>query len=326
MNSGLPKIVVLDDWEHAMRDLVDWGPIRRGAQVSIHSSRLRGPALDDALAGANVLVLLRERTPVDADLIRSLPGLRRIVYTGARNRTLDIDAARAAGIDVVNTRGGPAKAGTCEITWALILAAKHRLMDIALRPDQTQWRHAETWLAPTLDGKRLGLIGLGEIGQRVAAVGQAFGMEVVTWSPNMTDERAAAHGATHLRLEELLKTSNIVSLHLVPSPPTRHLLNAERLALMRPDSLLVNTSRAELIDTAALVHALESGRVGYAALDVFDEEPLAADHPLIRLSNVLLTPHHGFVSKEVMETFAKDVEQHLIDYLDTQPTQPDPPG
>src|SRR5690606_8766830 len=164
---------------------------------------------------------------------RSLPDLKRIIFTGAQNRTLDVEAAKAAGIDVVNTQGGPAKANTCEITWALILAAKHRLMDIALRPGQTAWRQSSTWLAPNLDGKRLGLVGLGEIGQRVAAVGRAFGMDVVTWSPHMTPERAAVHDATAVTLEELLEASDVVSLHLVPSAATRHLLDARRLALMK---------------------------------------------------------------------------------------------
>lgn len=131
----------------------------------------------------------------------------------------------------------------------------------------------------------------------------------------MTPERASAHGVIAVGLDELLCSADIVSLHLVPSPATRHLLNAERLALMKPESLLVNTSRAELIDTDALVHALRSGQVGFCALDVFDEEPLRADHPLLSLPNALLTPHHGFVCKEVMETFAKDVEQHLVNHL-----------
>lgn len=315
MSSTRPKIVVLDDWENALRDLVDWDRIRLSADVEIHSRHLEGSALSDALAGVNVLVLLRERTAVDAGLINSLPTLKRIVFTGARNRTLDVEAAQAAGIDVVNTRGGPSKASTCELTWALILGAKQRLLDTALRPGRPQWRNAETTLAPTLEGKRVGLIGLGDIGQRVAAVGRAFGMEIVTWSPHMTAERAAQHQATHLPLQELLATSDVVSIHLVPSAPTRHLLNADRLALMQPHSVLVNTSRAELIDTDALVQALVAGRPGFAALDVFDDEPLAEDHPLISLPNVLLSPHHGFVCKEVMQAFAEDVEKHLTDFL-----------
>lgn len=315
MNRSRPKIVVLDDWENALREQVNWERFRPVADVHIHAQNLRGAALEQALDGANVIVLLRERTPLDAARIRSIPGLQRIVCTGARNRTVDTDAAQAEGIDVVYTKGGPSKASTCELTWALILAGKHRLMDIALRPDRPAWRQAQTWLAPTLEGKRLGLVGLGEIGQRVAAVGKAFGMDIVTWSPHMTAARAAEHGVAAVSLEQLLGSSDIISLHLVPSPPTHHLLNAERLALMKRSSLLVNTSRAELIDTTALVDALRSSQIGFCALDVYDEEPLPADHPLLGLPNALLSPHHGFVCKEVMNAFATGVERHLADFL-----------
>lgn len=314
-NGERPKIVVLDDWENALHDLVDWQTLRRHADVDIHRQALRGVQLEQAVADASVLVLLRERTPVDAQLIAAMPRLKRIVCTGARNRTLDAQAAQAAGITIVHTRGGPSKASTCELTWALILAAKQRLMDVALRTDRRQWRPAQTWLAPTLAGKCLGVIGLGDIGQRVAAVGRAFGMDVVAWSPHMTAERAAAHGATSVPLPELLQTCDVVSLHLVPSPPTRGLLDAQKLALMPPHSILVNTSRAELIDTPALVHALQSGRPGFCALDVYDDEPLPQDHPLLSLPNVLLTPHLGFVCREVMTAFAEDVQRHLVEYL-----------
>jgi len=315
MNTVRPKIVVLDDWENALRDHVDWTTIRSHAQVSINNKSLRGNELTKSLSDANVLVLLRERTAVDATLIQMMPSLRFIICTGAHNRTLDIEAAKAAGIQVAYTRGGPSKANTTELTWALILAAKHRLTDIALTAAHSTWRSPETVLSNVLEGQRLGLIGLGEIGQRVAAVGKAFGMEVVAWSPHLTPERTQPHGVAAVSLEDLLSTSDIVSLHLVPSPATRHLINAERLKLMKKDSTLVNTSRAELIDTAALTQALQSRAIGMCALDVFDTEPILPDHPLLSLSNALLTPHHGFVCKEVMTTFAMDVEKHLHGYL-----------
>lgn len=315
MSHVQPSIVVLDDWENALRDHVDWTTIRSRAEVSIYNVNLRGDALIQALNDVHVMVLLRERTPVDATLIQALPALRLIVCTGAQNRTLDVEAARRAGIQVVYTAGGPSKANTTELTWALILAAKHRLTEIALSRTRPTWRGPTTQLPNVLEGRRLGLIGLGSIGQRVAAVGKALGMEVAAWSPNLTPERAQPHGAIALSLEELLRTSHIVSLHLVPSPATHHLINAQRLRLMRPDSILVNTSRAELIDTTALIEALQHRHIGGCALDVFDAEPLAPDHPLQGLSNVLLTPHHGFVCKEVMSAFATDVHKHLLDYL-----------
>jgi len=315
MDTARPKIVVLDDWENALRDHVDWTEIRSRAEVSICPHSLRDEVLIRAVADADILVLLRERTPVDAALIQAMPSLRLIVCTGAHNRTLDIEAAEAADIQIAYTRGGPSKASTTELTWALILAAKHRLTDIALTSTRATWRQPETVLPSVLEGQRLGLIGLGEIGQRVATVSQAFGMEVVAWSPHLTPERTQPFGVTCVSLEELLSTSDAISLHLVPSPATRHLINAQRLRLMKKDSILVNTSRAELIDTAALVKALQTRTIGMCALDVFDKEPISADHPLLSQPNALLTPHHGFVCKEVMTTFAADIEKHLREYL-----------
>jgi phosphoglycerate dehydrogenase-like enzyme len=190
-----------------------------------------------------------------------------------------------------------------------------------LAPSRPAWRDPArvAFLPPVLHGQRLGLVGLGQIGQRVAAVGRALGMEVVTWSPHMTPERAAEHGALSVTLEELLGASRVVSLHLVPSPPTRKLLNRERLASMREDSILVNTSRADLVDTDALVDALRAGRPGFGAFDVFDTEPLPADHPLLSLKNVLLTPHYGFVAEPVFQEFARGVRRNLDAWLAGEP-------
>jgi phosphoglycerate dehydrogenase-like enzyme len=183
-----------------------------------------------------------------------------------------------------------------------------------------EWRPSTAVpLAGVLHGQTLGLIGLGEIGGRVASVGNALGMKVVTWSPRMTPERALEKGALSVSLEELLGTSRVVSLHLVPTPPTRHLLNAERLALMRPDSLLVNTSRSALVDGAALVKALEKGQPGFAALDVFDAEPLPLNDALRQLPNVLLTPHLGFVTEPVYQRFAAGVTECLEAWLAGKP-------
>jgi phosphoglycerate dehydrogenase-like enzyme len=178
------------------------------------------------------------------------------------------------------------------------------------------WRPIESRaLGGVLHGQTLGLIGLGEIGSRVARVGQAFGMQVLTWSPNMTPERAAAHGVQAVSLETLLAQSKIVSLHLVPSPASRGLLNAERLASMRDDAILVNSSRSALIDHQALCAALRIGRPAFAAMDVFDVEPLPADDPLRTLPNTLLTPHLGFVTEPVFARFAQGVAEGLLAWL-----------
>jgi phosphoglycerate dehydrogenase-like enzyme len=315
--NGKPSIVVLDDWENGLRELVDWGDVRKHADVAVHNTMLRGEALADALQDAQCLVLIRDRTPMGRELLQRLPRLRHIVFTGTRNKTLDLQAAQELGIQVSHTEWGPSKASTCEMTWSLILAATRRLPQLMLTPSRTVWRDPDTvsFLPCVLHGQRLGLVGLGQIGQRVAAVGRALGMEVVTWSPNMTPERAGEHGAVSVKLEELLSTSHVVSLHLVPAEGTRRLLNRERLGLMRKNSILVNTSRAELVDTDALVHALQSGRPGFGAFDVFDTEPLAQGNPLLSLPNVLLTPHYGFVSEPVFQEFAHGVRRNIDAWL-----------
>lgn len=311
-----PRIVVLGDAEQALRRLADWSAIDAKADVVVHSQPLHGKALIDALREADAVVLVRDRTPFSAELLSHLPRLRYLIFTGTRNTTLDHEALAARNIPVSHTQWGPSKDSTCEMTWALILAARRQLEQQTAMLRAGQWRSETSQpLAGVLHGETLGLVGLGEIGGRVAKVGLALGMKVITWSPNMTPERAAAHGVEAVTLEHLLAHSGVVSLHLVPSSTTRNLLNAERLATMRSDSLLVNTSRSALIDTAALVEALKQGRPGFAALDVFDVEPLPQDSPLRRLPNVLLTPHLGFVTEPVFQRFAKGVVEHLEAWL-----------
>lgn len=320
MSSGQARIVVLDDSERAMRRLADWRAIDAQAEVTIHHEPLSGTALIDALKDADAVVLMRDRTPFTAELLAQLPKLRYLVFTGTRNAKLDLAALAARDIAVSCTEFGPSKDSTCELTWTLILAATKQLGRHAARLQAGQWRSdAAAALPGTLVGQRLGLIGLGEIGGRVARVGKAFGMDVVTWSPRMTAERAAAQGVAFLPLEELLATSRVVSLHLVVVAATRQLMNAQRLGLMQPGSLLVNTSRSELIDTPALVQALKSGRPGLAALDVFDVEPLPLEDPLRDLPNVLLSPHLGFVTEPVFQRFASGVTECLQAWLADAP-------
>jgi phosphoglycerate dehydrogenase-like enzyme len=314
-----PRIVILDDWERAYPRLADWRDLQSHAQIDIHHQPLRGQALHAVLQSAQVLVLTRDRTPVDRALLTQAPALRCIVFTGTRNNTLDAAAVHEAGITLGHTAWGPSKDSTCELTWTLILAAAKQLPAHQARLLAGQWRPTESLpLLPTLHGQTLGLIGLGEIGGRVARVGQALGMEVITWSPRMTEARAAEKGARFVPLDELLERARVVSLHLVPTDATRGLLNRERLARMRADSVLVNTSRSALIDTPALVEALRAGRPAMAALDVFDEEPLPMDHALRALPNVLLTPHLGFVSEEVFSRFAQGILASLTAWVGGQ--------
>ena len=311
-----PKIAILGDLEQGLRRLGNWQTIDAQADVTVHHLPLQGTALIAALKDADVAVLVRDRTPFDAALLAQLPKLRYLVFTGSRNSTIDLAAFAARGIPVSHTEWGPSKDSTCELTWALVLAATRQLEQQSALLRRGRWR-ADTAepLAGVLHGQTLGLIGLGEIGGRVAKVGQALGMKVITWSPRMTAERAQEKGASFVPLDELLATSQVVSLHLVVTAATQQLLNADKLALMKSGSLLVNTSRSALVDGAALVNALKKGRPGIAALDVFDVEPLPLDDPLRQLPNVLLTPHLGFVTEPVYQRFAAGVTECLEAWL-----------
>jgi phosphoglycerate dehydrogenase-like enzyme len=313
-----PRIVVLDDYEDSLRRTADWKPVESRADVEVHTERLRGDALLEAVRDADAIVVVRDRTPFKAELLAKLPKLKLFIFTGARNTQLDTDALKARGIPVGHTEMGESKASTTEIAWALILAAAKRLEAYMALVRKGGWRDKGP-LPAVLSGERLGLIGFGGIGARVGKIGAAFGMEVVTWSPHMTAERASAGGAKSVSLEELLSTSKVVSLHLVPSPETRKLLDAKRLATMREDSILVNTARSALIDMAALPAALDAGRPAVAALDVYDDEPLGAGAALAQRDDVVLTPHLGFVNEPVFRNFGPGVVANLLAWLDGKP-------
>ena len=261
---------------------------------------------------------MRDRTSVDAALLEAMPNLKYVVFTGTRNAALDLAALRARGVQVSHTEWGPSKESTCELAWTLILAASKRLPPALRALQDGQWRDGGP-LGEVLHGERLGLVGLGEVGRRMARVGLAFGMEVLAWSPHMTPERAAAEGARAVPLEELVQTAKVVSLHLVLSDATRHLFDAARFAQMRPDAIFVNTSRAGLADESALAQALHAGRPGAAALDVYGHEPLPEAHPLRTQANALLSPHLGFVSRQVFERFYGDAAQGVLAWLRGEP-------
>jgi phosphoglycerate dehydrogenase-like enzyme len=313
-----PIIVVLDDFERVARDYTDWSAVDAKAEVRVYREALRGQALLDALLPASAVVLMRDRTPFLADLIDKLPNLKLVHFTGTRNGALDTNALAARGIPVLHTGWGPNKDATTEMTWALILAAQKRVVSQNNALLHGQWRPHDT-LSPVLHGQRIGIAGLGEIGGRVANVAKAFGMEVVTWSPNMTQERAAAKGATSVSFDELVATSHIITAHLVLGPTTRNLFGAAQFGAMRRDAIFVNTSRAGLADEVALAAALKAGRPAMAAMDVFSEEPVPTTHPLVGLPNVVLTPHLGFVCEPVFRKFYGDVVEALTAWLDGKP-------
>lgn len=312
------RIVVLDDYENSYAQLSNWSTIQQKADVTFYKEPLPSSELLPAIQSAHCLVLMRDRTPLTADLIAQLPQLEYVVFTGTRNLALDTEALRTRQIPISHTEWGPSKDSTAELTWALILSASKRVVEQSELLRQQEWRNAHS-LLPVLRGKTLGLIGLGEIGSRVAKVANAFGMRVLAWSPHMTAERAQAAQAEFKSLETLLCESDIVSLHIVAGPTTKGMINKERLAMMKPTAWLVNTSRSTLIDTPALIERLHQGHLAGAALDVFDQEPLPQNHPLRQTPNTLLTPHLGFVARPVFESFTQGVVECLEAWLDGKP-------
>lgn len=318
-----PRIAVCDDWEQCAQNCADWSELQQHADVEILTSAF--PSRDDAirtLQDFDAICLMRERTPFPKEVISQLPRLKRLLFTGERNLSVDSEFAKSRGIEVSGTPGGPNKSSTAEHTWALILAATRRVMPAMSGMAVGNWRTTPAGepypLPDTLDGDRLGIIGLGDIGRRVARIGQALGMEVVAWSQNLTDEKAAACGVRRVDKNELIATSKVISLHLVLSDRTRGTIGPTEYSLMRRDAVLVNTSRAGLIDEHGLIDALESSRPAHAALDVFSTEPLPVGHPFLNHPKVTLTPHLGFVSTPVYETFYKTLVADLLKWVRQQ--------
>jgi phosphoglycerate dehydrogenase-like enzyme len=257
---------------------------------------------------------MRERTPLPARLVERLPKLKLVVTTGRRNSSIDIEAMRRRGILVCNTDSLPTPAA--ELTWALILGLSRHLVTSASDVREGRW---QTTIGTDLAGRTLGIVGLGRIGARVARVGSAFGMDVLGWGRHLTAEDAAAAGARAVSFDDLLRSSDVVTIHVVLSAETRALVGERELTLMKPDALLVNTSRGPVVDTDALVAALKAGRLGGAAVDVFDEEPLPADHPLRSTPRLLATPHIGYVTEGGYRIFYSQVVENIEAFLAGSP-------
>ena len=288
------RVAVLDDYQKVALSIADWKILEPEAEVQAFADNLVDvPHLAERLHTFDAAVLMRERTPFPRALFERLPNLRLIVTAGMRNASIDMAAAAEKGVLVTGTDmlGHP----TAELTWGLIIGLLRHIPFEAAAMRNGLW---QTTLGQGLKGKTLGVIGLGRLGAQVAAVGKAFGMSVIAWSQNLTAERAAAAGVALVTKEKLLESADVVTIHLVLSDRTRGLLGAADLRRMKPTAFLVNTSRGPLVEEAALVDALRTHRIAGAALDVYDQEPLPADHPLRQLDNVLLTPHLGYVLEE----------------------------
>jgi phosphoglycerate dehydrogenase-like enzyme len=302
------KIAILDDYQRVARDLADWARLPAGSDLVVFDRHIADrEELVSALQPFDVIVLMRERTPFPAALLERLPKLRLLITTGGRNASISLEACRARDITVCGT--GTVGTPTAELAWGLILALVKRIPaeDRALRAGAWQ-----TGLTEGLAGKRLGLLGLGKLGTQVARVGQAFGMDVVAWSQNLTPERAAEVGVRRVEKQELFATSDVVSLHLILSDRTRGIVGAGELNAMKPTAWLVNTSRAGLVDGAALLAVLRDRRIAGAGLDVFPVEPLPSDDPLRSLPNVVLTPHLGYVTRENYAVFYRDALEDIL--------------
>lgn len=313
------RCAVLDDYQDVALSSADWSGVRDAVDVVSHRRYFPDrDALVEAIGDCEIVVIMRERTPFPAELFARLPRLRLLITTGMRNASVDLEAAARHGVTVCGTASSSEP--PVELTWALILGlARHLVRESTALRDGGPW---QSTVGMDLHGRRLGLLGLGKIGTKVARIGQAFGMDVAAWSRNLTSERAAAEGVGFVSSkEELLETSDVVSVHLVLSDRTRGLLGAPELRRMRPTAYLVNTSRAAIVDQAALADALRGGWIAGAGVDVFDEEPLGPEHPFRTLPNLLGTPHLGYVTRRNYEGYYRDAVEDIRAYLAGEPVR-----
>ncbi|MFK3970909.1 D-2-hydroxyacid dehydrogenase family protein [Pseudomonas sp. NPDC087358] len=293
------RIAVLDDWQSVAHDVLDWSVLGPIGDVSfLHDYPADTATMVARLKDFNVICVMRERTIFDDALLSQLPDLKLLVSGGMRNAALDLKAAARLGITVVGTESY--KYAAPELTWALIMAVTRNIVDEANSLRAGNW---QIGIGSDLYGKTLGIVGLGSIGQKIARYAQAFDMNVIAWSENLTAERAAEHGVTYVSKQTLFEQSDIISVNLVLSDRSRGLVDADSLNRMKPTAYLVNTARGPIVDEDALIEVLQQKRIAGAALDVYSIEPLPADHPLRSLPNLLATPHVGYVTQNNYRMF-----------------------
>ena len=316
------KIAILDDYQQVAKQSADWSTLPAGTQVDSFAENIGDPAeVIRRLQPYDVVVAMRERTRFNAQVIEGLPNLRLLVSTGARNPSIDAEACARRNVALCSAHGAASgQSSTSEVAWALVLALFKRLpqADKAMRAGGWQ----ETVITGALAGKTLGVVGLGRLGKHVARYGQAFGMNVIAWSPNLTDERAAEASVRRVSKEALFAESDVISLHLVSNATTRGIVGAAEIGAMKPTAYLVNTSRGPLVDEKALISALQERRIAGAGLDVFWTEPLPKDHVVRRLDNVVLTPHLGYVVDENLKRFYENAVKNITAWIAGEPLTP----
>jgi phosphoglycerate dehydrogenase-like enzyme len=313
-NQHSVNIAVLDDYQGVSQSLADWSAVTAQARVVAFNDHLTDTdAVVERLLPFDVVCVMRERTPLPRPVIERLPNLKLIASTAKRNASIDAAAAAERGIDIVHT--SYTSTPTVELTWALILAGARHIVSENASLRAGGWQQS---VGGDLADKTLGILGLGSIGSQVAKVALAFGMNVIAWSQNLTADAAAAAGARLVSKDQLLRESDVISIHLVLSARTIGLIGAPELALMKPSARLVNTSRGPIVVEAALVSALANRVIAGAALDVFDTEPLPPEHPFRHIDHLLATPHIGYVSRGLYERFYRDTVANIVAWLDAR--------
>lgn len=314
----MTDVAVLDDYQSVALQMADWHTLPPDCHLQVFNDHLTDlNALVERLQGFEIITCMRERTPFRRDLLQRLPRLRLLVTTGMRNAALDLPAATDLGILVCGTDGGPL-GPPAELTWGLILAL---VRHIPQEDTATRNGHWGTTIGLSLEGKTLGVVGLGKLGSRVATVGMAFGMSVIAWSQNLTVAHAAALAATRVDKDDLFRRSDIVSVNVQLSERTRGLVGARELALMKSTAYLINTARGPIIDETALIQALQRRTIAGAGLDVFDQEPLPPQHPFLTLDNALIVPHIGYATVAQYQVRYRETVANVIAYLNGAPVR-----
>jgi phosphoglycerate dehydrogenase-like enzyme len=312
------RCAILDDYQNVVLKVADWSPVKSDVDLKIFDHHLGGPdKVIAALKDFEIVVAMRERTGFPRAVIEALPNLKLLISTGMRNASIDTEAAKARGVTVCGT--GSFGSPTSSIAIGLMLElTRHIGYENARLHAGATW---QSTIGPDLEGMTLGILGLGKLGARTAAIAKAFGMKVIAWSQNLTPEKCAAAGVGYVSKDDLFRQSDFITIHVVLSPRSRGLVGASEFGLMKPTAFLINTSRGPIVDEAAMLAALRERKIAGAGLDVFDIEPLPTDHPLRKMDNVVLTPHLGYVSEQNYRAYFADVVGDIRAFLDGKPVR-----